>query len=314
MPHMKPCQAQAYWQLHSTSACQEMAHGQVAERGLKFVQGFARLLAMRQATGQLPTMYREAWSFSACMTLAGTAAHMAPPPPTPVAPPTGSNAMTPLSLTASWRIHRCAVRPLACSAPPLQPQRRLCCGMPCGPALAWCRLRPGRCMPTAALKHPQGDLAGSGLVVLVTHCRCTLPMACSAPASRVPWQQTCAPVKRPAGLTPGGCRRSTSEFTQRGPMGGSLGGINDPNTRIMGLPRSLSTGQLLEGSHEGLVSLATASEHQCSFGRTARNGTVELRTCKLWLLCKPSHQPQADLAAEAGASSASSHRFIELQR
>lgn len=50
------------------------------------------------------------------------------------------------------------------------------------------------------------------------------------------------------------CRRSTSEFTQRGPMGGSLGGINDPNTRIMGLPRSLSTGQLLEGSHEGLVS------------------------------------------------------------
>ena len=43
-------------------------------------------------------------------------------------------------------------------------------------------------------------------------------------------------------------------------MGGSLGGINDPNTRIMGLPRSLSTGQLLEGSHEGLVSPAQAFE------------------------------------------------------
>ena len=97
-------------------------------------------------------------------------------------------------------------------------------------------------------------------------------------------------------------------------MGGSLGGINDPNTRIMGLPRSLSTGQLLEGSHEGLVSLAPAPEHRCSFGRTTWNGTVELRTCKLWLLCKPSHQSQADVAAEAGASSASSHRFIELQR
>ena len=49
-------------------------------------------------------------------------------------------------------------------------------------------------------------------------------------------------------------RRSTSEFVhKRGVHGGSFGGINDPNSRIMGLPRSLSTSQLAEGVHEGRV-------------------------------------------------------------
>ena len=47
---------------------------QVAERGLKFVQGFTRLLALRQANGQLPALFREAWAFSACMSLAGAPA------------------------------------------------------------------------------------------------------------------------------------------------------------------------------------------------------------------------------------------------
>jgi hypothetical protein len=42
----------------------------VAERGLAFVQGFSDILAQRGAEGQLPPLFREAWAFSACLSLA----------------------------------------------------------------------------------------------------------------------------------------------------------------------------------------------------------------------------------------------------
>ena len=151
MPRMEHCQAGA--------CCQESAHGQVAERGLKFVQGFARLLAMRQATGQLPVMYREAWSFSACMTLAGTAAHMAPPAPHPRCAPHGVQRHDPPQLDRQLAHPQVRCGAPTFSALTLQPQRRLCCGTPRGPALSWCRLRPGCCSSCRVTSGQPGGLA-----------------------------------------------------------------------------------------------------------------------------------------------------------
>lgn len=64
---------------------------QVAERGLKFVQTFSELLARRESAGALPRLFRQAWAFSACLSLATTAArhHSALRPKTPNQPPPG---------------------------------------------------------------------------------------------------------------------------------------------------------------------------------------------------------------------------------
>lgn len=47
---------------------------QVADRGMKFVAAFGELLA----EAQLPAQFREAWSFSACMSLVIALARLAP--------------------------------------------------------------------------------------------------------------------------------------------------------------------------------------------------------------------------------------------
>ena len=66
---------------------------QVAERGLAFVRTFSELLAARQADGQLPLLFREAWAHSACVSLAKTtcaqfaAAQQRAIPPTEDQPP-----------------------------------------------------------------------------------------------------------------------------------------------------------------------------------------------------------------------------------
>lgn len=44
---------------------------QVAERGLAFVRSISDVLGARQANGKLPPLFREAWAFSACVSLAG---------------------------------------------------------------------------------------------------------------------------------------------------------------------------------------------------------------------------------------------------
>ena len=49
---------------------------QVAERGLQFVHNFAQLLAEQQAAAVLPQLFREAWAFSACISLATTTSRL----------------------------------------------------------------------------------------------------------------------------------------------------------------------------------------------------------------------------------------------
>ena len=49
---------------------------QVAERGLQFVHNFAQLLAEQQAASVLPQLFREAWAFSACISLATTTSRL----------------------------------------------------------------------------------------------------------------------------------------------------------------------------------------------------------------------------------------------
>lgn len=49
---------------------------QVAERGLQFVHNFVQLLAEQQAAAVLPELFREAWAFSACISLATTTARL----------------------------------------------------------------------------------------------------------------------------------------------------------------------------------------------------------------------------------------------
>lgn len=65
---------------------------QVAERGLNFVATFGELMA----DAQLPPLLREAWSFSACMSLVITLARLAPgapaPGPSTLLPPSVSDA------------------------------------------------------------------------------------------------------------------------------------------------------------------------------------------------------------------------------
>ena len=49
---------------------------QVAERGLQFVHTFAHLLADQQAASVVPGLFREAWAFSACISLATTTSRL----------------------------------------------------------------------------------------------------------------------------------------------------------------------------------------------------------------------------------------------
>jgi len=48
----------------------------VAERGLQFVHTFAHLLADQQAASVVPGLFREAWAFSACISLATTTSRL----------------------------------------------------------------------------------------------------------------------------------------------------------------------------------------------------------------------------------------------
>lgn len=54
---------------------------QVAERGLQFVHTFAQLLAEQQGPAGLPSLFREAWAFSACISLATTTCRLMAGPP-----------------------------------------------------------------------------------------------------------------------------------------------------------------------------------------------------------------------------------------
>ena len=47
---------------------------QVVIRGLKFIQTFSEILSQRVLSGQLPALFREAWAFSACLSLASVTA------------------------------------------------------------------------------------------------------------------------------------------------------------------------------------------------------------------------------------------------
>ena len=49
---------------------------QVAERGLQFVHTFAALLGEQQGAAGLPGLFREAWAFSACISLATTTSRL----------------------------------------------------------------------------------------------------------------------------------------------------------------------------------------------------------------------------------------------
>lgn len=49
---------------------------QVAERGLQFVQTFTDLLAEQHRAANLPALFREAWAFSACISLATTTSRL----------------------------------------------------------------------------------------------------------------------------------------------------------------------------------------------------------------------------------------------
>ena len=48
----------------------------MAERGLQFVHTFAHLLADQQAASVVPGLFREAWAFSACISLATTTSRL----------------------------------------------------------------------------------------------------------------------------------------------------------------------------------------------------------------------------------------------
>ena len=61
------------------------ACSQVAERGLKFMQTFMAALDRQVAAGRLPPLFKEAWTFSASVSLASTTVRIGPPPPTPTA-------------------------------------------------------------------------------------------------------------------------------------------------------------------------------------------------------------------------------------
>lgn len=59
---------------------------QVAERGLHVINSFSGAMDAQIAGGHLPPKFREAWAFSACLSLAATTVRIGPPPPTPAAP------------------------------------------------------------------------------------------------------------------------------------------------------------------------------------------------------------------------------------
>lgn len=79
---------------HAIASARLYALSQVAERGLQFVHNFAQLLAEQQAASVLPQLFREAWAFSACVSLATTTSRLMgvaavlnrPPPNQPASP------------------------------------------------------------------------------------------------------------------------------------------------------------------------------------------------------------------------------------
>lgn len=48
----------------------------MAERGLVFVRSFSSLLGAQQRGGAAPSQLREAWSFAACVSLAGATSRL----------------------------------------------------------------------------------------------------------------------------------------------------------------------------------------------------------------------------------------------
>ncbi|KAA6429506.1 MAG: TRAPPII tethering factor, partial [Trebouxia sp. A1-2] len=62
------CQARLLFKLNRPT--------EVAERGLQFVHTFAHLLADQQAASVVPGLFREAWAFSACISLATTTSRL----------------------------------------------------------------------------------------------------------------------------------------------------------------------------------------------------------------------------------------------
>jgi len=74
---------------------------QVAERGLGLVQSLSDAMDRHVAAGQLPPLFKETWTFSACISLAQTTVRIGPPPPTPqpqtpVPPPSRQASLPPL--------------------------------------------------------------------------------------------------------------------------------------------------------------------------------------------------------------------------
>lgn len=58
---------------------------QVAERGVIAIEGLQRALGHTSVASKLPALFKEAWIFSACISLANETVRVGPPPPTPKA-------------------------------------------------------------------------------------------------------------------------------------------------------------------------------------------------------------------------------------
>ena len=56
---------------------------QVAERGLALIQSLSDAMGRETEAGRLPQLFKQAWVFSACISLADTTVRIGPPPPTP---------------------------------------------------------------------------------------------------------------------------------------------------------------------------------------------------------------------------------------
>lgn len=90
---------------------------QVVIKGLKFIQTFSEILSHREASGQLPNLFREAWAFSACLSLASvTARSLLPSPSTPPVP------IPPLQPSASGKLPSAEASPSEAS--PSRPHHR----------------------------------------------------------------------------------------------------------------------------------------------------------------------------------------------
>ncbi|KAK9858891.1 hypothetical protein WJX84_005283, partial [Apatococcus fuscideae] len=80
---------------------------EVVIKGLKFIQTFSEILSRREASGQLPNLFREAWAFSACLSLASVTARSLLPspsmPPVPIPPlqPSASGKLPPADASST---------------------------------------------------------------------------------------------------------------------------------------------------------------------------------------------------------------------